>query len=1286
MAKNKKKTDGRTLQVPQGDSRETHQVPDNPPLSPIRDGIGDQLPNLPDLRRSSRILAVASETLGNGNGSDQARVELRTSSGDTGRDRDLQYYSDEDEESPRKSSDLTPFDGEDERRSKSISEEPNKAKSNAPQDSEAGRANELNERRVLRIKKLERDLYLAAERLREAQGDDQARANSPAQSRQSNQYGLTEADDNIIQAMRNLHSPTRGSNEASVEFNARLAASQRLRKDIEDSDRERRKRFRQQEELLAEVKRLRQEHKNYENDRRQHKAAKRDRESKRSRKNAKPDREMRRREHYREWLATQVVLDTMREGDLNSIGYTNIPARDKRAGYPGYPRSDQSDRVDRNATPGPSRPQGGNDRENSRDIRDHNNDQRSDAPRDNAENTRMGGDPSDPGDDSSSDSTYRPSRSDTTVPDTDTTSTNDEGGDSPRDQRHSGNRRRKRRRTRRGGHRDPSDSSSSSEDDRSRRSSRRHQRGQTHDDPRSTRQGTRSTRTRQDTRERSYPQYLGGENVDDDDNREDGYEAEIMRRYRSLIHDRVGRAREQLPDIKNIRVSPPDKYSGEDDIEKFDTWLAGLLRWYRVYNVTGNEKDTMRVDLCGTALTDLAATWYADEVEAWNRRTRYWYFEDLICAMYKRFIHEVTAQNAASSYKKTRFSRSKGALAFFNDLQRHASRMVQPPDEYSMKRKFLQGLPDDLVENLLKSRRVSAEHTSIEKLLREVKAMESSIQAYHNYKNERSERSVVLRSTTSTSNPQQNNTNNRTTRVVRFVKRNTGSYPSRNFQNNRDSTPNRSQPKTNYRPGGSGGHNAQKSGTRQSTPRPHNHQHKPRDDTSGKKATPLEEVECYLCHRMGHYASNCPDRPRVFAAQVIDEDNESPPNVEEEKQEHEHVPEDPTTEDNDVPDDPQGSQYESDREEYPLEEYEEYVEIDGDEDEDADVVYIRSGRITDDGDVTDDIADTSSVSDSASTLVGSTNTSMDLAEIPPGMTPYEVLLSLPEDARIEIYTRRKTEEEPNWTPPHNIIDVERRKKSPIVSNRMLHMGYSWDDEVYDSEWIQSLAVREPNEFQELTGYRVPTQILCESCGECTPDIREMIFGSIDGEAYTRTVIRCTNDQSKVIIRAMTDTLEPTRAYRSSMRRPVGTMSRPERRDGEQLCLAAYIKINGVNAYTLFDSGSTTDAVSPDFTRIANIAIYELEKPLTLQLGCAGSRSKINFGTESMIEFNSIAKNTYLDVANLDKYDSILGTPFLRKHGIMLDFENQEIIIRGKQRISALPEGEGAAAVNKPRKK
>ncbi|KIM85630.1 hypothetical protein PILCRDRAFT_5302 [Piloderma croceum F 1598] len=123
------------------------------------------------------------------------------------------------------------------------------------------------------------------------------------------------------------------------------------------------------------------------------------------------------------------------------------------------------------------------------------------------------------------------------------------------------------------------------------------------------------------TQEKSYPWYSEDEYAekdDKDDARKDGYEAEIMCHYRSLIWDRIGRAREQLPDIKNIRVSPPEKYAGEDDIEKFYTWLAGLLRWYRVYNVTGNKKDSMRVDLCGMAVTSLATTWYADEVEAWN--------------------------------------------------------------------------------------------------------------------------------------------------------------------------------------------------------------------------------------------------------------------------------------------------------------------------------------------------------------------------------------------------------------------------------------------------------------------------------------------------------------------------------------------------------------------------------------------------------------------------------------------------------------------------------------------
>ena len=121
-------------------------------------------------------------------------------------------------------------------------------------------------------------------------------------------------------------------------------------------------------------------------------------------------------------------------------------------------------------------------------------------------------------------------------------------------------------------------------------------------------------------RERSIPSQTPSYNewCNGDDTHEDQYKAELLCHYKDLIHDHVGHEREALPDIKNIRVSPPEKYAGEDDIEVFDTWLNRLLRWFRVYIVTGSHKDSMRVDLCGTNLTGLAATWCADEVEAWN--------------------------------------------------------------------------------------------------------------------------------------------------------------------------------------------------------------------------------------------------------------------------------------------------------------------------------------------------------------------------------------------------------------------------------------------------------------------------------------------------------------------------------------------------------------------------------------------------------------------------------------------------------------------------------------------
>src|SRR6202040_3282670 len=149
-----------------------------------------------------------------------------------------------------------------------------------------------------------------------------------------------------------------------------------------------------------------------------------------------------------------------------------------------------------------------------------------------------------------------------------------------------------------------------------------------------------------------------------------------------------------------------------------------------------------------------------------------------------------------------------------------------------------------------------------------------------------------------------------------------------------------------------------------------------------------------------------------------------------------------------------------------------------------------------------------------------------------------------------------------------------------------------------------------------------------------------------------------------------------------MTRPVGTITRPKRINGEDICLAAYVSINGIRAYTLFDSGSTTDAVSPELAQVVKLPLLLLDKPVTLQLGCSGSRSKVNFATTAMINFELDHALTFLDIANLDRYDCILGTPFMTKHQIVLDLESHKIIIHGKMCIPALPKGEGDISVRK----
>lgn len=75
----------------------------------------------------------------------------------------------------------------------------------------------------------------------------------------------------------------------------------------------------------------------------------------------------------------------------------------------------------------------------------------------------------------------------------------------------------------------------------------------------------------------------------------------------------------------------------------------------------------------------------------------------------------------------------------------------------------------------------------------------------------------------------------------------------------------------------------------------------------------------------------------------------------------------------------------------------------------------------------------------------------------------------------------------------------------------------------------------------------------------------------------------------------------------------------------------------------------------------------LDEQVTLQLGCVGSKSKINFGTKVPVHIGTVAEDVYFDIVNLDRYDCVIGTPFMNKHGVCLNFGKRTIKV-GREEI------------------
>ena len=124
--------------------------------------------------------------------------------------------------------------------------------------------------------------------------------------------------------------------------------------------------------------------------------------------------------------------------------------------------------------------------------------------------------------------------------------------------------------------------------------------------------------------------------------------------------------------------------------------------------------------------------------------------------------------------------------------------------------------------------------------------------------------------------------------------------------------------------------------------------------------------------------------------------------------------------------------------------------------------------------------------------------------------------------------------------------------------------------------------------------------------------------------------------------------------------------RPPRGHPDTKVFTIYMNVGGALALCLIDSGSEGVMVSADYARALKMPMKKLLKPITLQLACQGSKSMINHGIATKVDIAGKMVDEYFDVANVDFYDVILGTPFLKRLGIKLDFSGDgEITVGGK---------------------
>lgn len=266
-----------------------------------------------------------------------------------------------------------------------------------------------------------------------------------------------------------------------------------------------------------------------------------------------------------------------------------------------------------------------------------------------------------------------------------------------------------------------------------------------------------------------------------------------------------------------VRLALPDNYKGQANLEVFEDWLSKLLDWFRNYrlNVNSNAQDTVRLNILGSNLSDVASSFFRDSRSHYRQLGEEFSFGFAVLLLRNRFLHRSTAMDAADQFESARQG-TGDVQSFMDTLRRWAQRMAEYPSQYELRRRFTRALAKHLSAEVIRQGH-SPERSQLEVLLNAALDYEQSLRYVRDFESHsKPNASTVVRRTTNSTRP-----------APRFP-------------------------------------------TRQRTPAAGPSVNKAR------AAPDRSRVTCFNCQEVGHYSSECekPAVPKAFAARVNDDDED----------------------------------------------------------------------------------------------------------------------------------------------------------------------------------------------------------------------------------------------------------------------------------------------------------------------------------------------------------------------------------------------------------------------------